>query len=63
MAPGWVAPMRYRHLCVTPSCLVQWTAAGYNAQDVEQYLNVVQRVADDPNNALDLRIPDATKYR
>lgn len=54
---------RYRHLCVTPSCLASWEAAGYNRTDVSEYLNATRVVADDPNAALDLRIPQGVRYR
>ncbi len=54
---------RYKHLCVTRSCLAGWERLGYNGDDVAQYLNITRWIADHPNTALDLRIEHGSEYK
>ncbi len=63
MSLGWIGPVRYSHLCVTPPCLASWRNAGYNTTDVAQYLNVTRQIADSGNVAMGLRMQNADKYR
>lgn len=60
---GPVGPYRYRHLDTSNASLAMWAAAGYNADDVKDFLGVTRKTAESQNIALDLRIQDAYMYR